>query len=249
MRKHLLALSLTLVMLLPGCLDEAASSSPVNLVVDTDSETATVTEARLADNRSDAANSAPATITWDFSETFSGAGGIATYWVEPGDGSAWIEVDPADDDSISHDYTQHGVYAARAGANDTEGNSNSEAFTLFIDQRVSMSQTNTANPGDFWFDTTPGSEEVDSAKSFEIQSIVENPAQLVFADSSEVTWTLFDPAGEEVSTYTATLDDGDTVTWDYTHEAKPMRGGWMLQIAVNGDDNVNVDNSVLIRQS
>ena len=248
MRKAFFALSLALVLLLPGCLDTAGKSSPVTLVVDVDSTSGEVVEARLADNSSDAANSAPATITWDFSETFSGAGGIATYWVDPGDGSDWIEVDPSDDNTISHDYTNHGVYKARAGANDTEGNTNTKDFTLFIDMEVRLSQTNTGSPRDFWFDTTPGSDVVETAKSFEIISSVENPTGLLLGSSVDVTWTLFDPSGTEVSTYTVTVGDGVTANWDYTHEAKPMRGGWMLQISLDGDENVNVDNYATIRQ-
>ncbi|MCH1527570.1 MAG: hypothetical protein L7S49_05085, partial [Candidatus Poseidoniaceae archaeon] len=110
---------------------------------------------------------------------------------------------------------------------------------------IVWADTNTASAS-MSFDATPDCEDGDPLPDrITISSTVENPNDF-FGSNSDVTWSLKNPSGEEISSNTGTIPNSGSETWDYTSR-DIVEGLWMLDVDVaeNGD-NVNVENDVTI---
>ncbi len=246
-----LAVAMTLICAsLSGCLggddsDSEGYSGPITLVVYYDSTSGMV---ETSMNNGQAGPTTGVELSFDFADTTSDSGAIAKIMLDPDDGSDPVEGDPSDNAVISYTWVTHGVFETTLTAEDEEGNSHSIEVKIRIDMNAVWSETNT-NSASMSFDVTPDCEDGEPlADRITISSTVSNPQGNIFTGSanSDVTWKLNNPSGEEISSNSGTIGDGQSETWDYTTR-NVDEGFWTLDIEVaeNGD-NVNVDNQVTI---
>ena len=134
------------------------------------------------------------------------------------------------------------------GAEDEEGNSHDIEISVRIDVHAVWTEFNT-NSATMTFDATPDCEDGQPiADKITISSTVTNPGGTIFqpGQDSDVTWSLADPAEEEVASKTGIIGDGaPPETWDLVVD-EVVEGIWTLNVEVTDGDNVNVENDVTI---
>ena len=62
---------------------------------------------------------------------------------------------------------------------------------------------------------------------------------------ADVEWKFNDPDGNEISSQTGSMANGQSQTWDYTSR-DIVAGIYTIDVAVTQGDNVNVENDVTI---
>jgi hypothetical protein len=248
---RLMAVTLTLLSAsLAGCLggddtDSDEYSGPINLVVFYDSTSGMI---ETSMNNGQAGPTTGVELSFDFADTTSDDGAITKIMLDPDDGSDPVEGDPSDNAIISYTWLTHGVFEVTLSAEDEDGNSHSIEVKVRIDMHAVWSETNTAS-ATMTFDATPDCEDGEPlADRITISSTVENPGSGPFfgGANSDVTWSLANPDGEEISSSSGTIPDNAEETWDYTTR-DVAEGFWTLsvEVAENGDE-VNVSNDVTI---
>ena len=241
-RRILPSIALMLLLLLSpmaGCLggDDEKKPSKVHVVWGADATAGTIIHIMAPNSQNQTQSLDEAEFTFDFNETYSEEGDISTFWVDPGNGDAVVEVNAADMSTVTVSYDTHGVYRATLGANDSEGNSGEVEVFLRVEYELHYDNTQgTDNPYPVWFDTSPGSEEA-SPRRVDLISNVTNPSNFggVFGDTSTVTWSVRNPADTEEDASTKEIADGasDSYAWG-TND--PLIGGWRMDIDVEGDN-------------
>ena len=247
---RLMAVTLTLLSAsLAGCLggddEEGGYSGPIDLVVFYDSTSGMI---ETSMNNGQAGQTTGVTLSFDFADTTSDDGTITKITLDPDDGSDVIEADPSDDAVISYEWLTHGVFEIMLGAEDEEGNTHDIEISVRIDVHAVWTEFNT-NSATMTFDATPDCEDGEPiADKITISSTVTNPGGTIFqpGQDSDVTWSLADPAEEEVASKTGIIGDGaPPETWDLVVD-EVVEGIWTLNVEVTDGDNVNVENDVTI---
>jgi len=231
------AILLAALLLLPGCIGDDEESGPITLKVGAD-----VTEGHVEvvkGQNDQVISSSEVEVTFDFTDTFSGDGAVQTYWLQPGDGGAFQEVNAAETNTITHEYPAHGAFQATAGANDSAGNSASKAIRITIHLVLFLNEssaTGTDDPSDVTWDTS-SEHSIAAPLKTSIESRVVNLENLFFIESEtvEVTWTAVDPNDETAGTQTASITEGDEYTWSF-EQSTPELGPWVLHIDLDTQD-------------
>ncbi|MDP6864653.1 MAG: hypothetical protein QGG96_04485, partial [Candidatus Poseidoniaceae archaeon] len=112
---------------------------------------------------------------------------------------------------------------------------------------IVWSDSNTASSS-MTFDATPDCADGNPVPDrITLESSAENTGgSIIFGGgSSEVTWSLNDPEGNETASNSGQMGDGQTETWSYTTRAV-VAGVWSLDVEVTQGDNVNVSNDIII---
>ncbi|MDP6869491.1 MAG: hypothetical protein QGI21_01800 [Candidatus Poseidoniaceae archaeon] len=234
---------------LSGCLggDDSSTeeySGPIDLVVYYDTTSGVV---ETSSNNGQAGPTTGVELSFDFASTDSNDGDIEKIWIMPDDGSDTIEQDPADNAILTYTWLTHGVFSAMLGATDSAGNEHSIVVKVKIDMHIVWTDSNTASAS-MNFDATPDCEDGDPLPDrITFDSSAENTGGNPFigGGSSEVSWSLNDPGGNETASQSGTIGDGQTETWSYTTRAV-VEGVWSLNVEVTQGDNVNVNNDVTI---
>ncbi len=234
-----------------GCLggDDEKKPSKVHVIWGAETTAGVVIHTMAPNSQNQTQEIISADFTFDFNETYSEEGEIKTFWVDPGNGDAVVEVNAADMATVTVSYDEHGVFRARLGANDSEGNSGEVEVLLRVEYELHYDNTqSTDNPYPVWFDTTPGSEEA-SPKRAELVSNVTNPNSGVPiinpGGPSSVTWSVRDPSDAEADAHSAEVAEGgsDSYAWG---ENELESGGWRLDIDVEGD-SITTETTVYIQ--
>ena len=233
---------------LSGCLggdDDEKKPSKVHLVWGADATSGTVMHTMVPGSQNTTADLVEVEFTFDFNETYSEEGNMATFYVDPGNGDPAVEVSASDMSSVTVSYDGHGIYRAILGANDTEGNTATTEVLVRVEYELHYDNSNEEDPYPIWFDTNPGSKEA-SPKRVELLSNVSNPPGLfgITGGPTTVTWSVRDPGDSEVEAKTSDIPDGgeDQFGWGTN---SPLAGGWRLDIDVDGD-NVDTETTVWI---
>ena len=234
------ALILLLMMApLAGCFggDDEAPPSKVHVIWGTDATAGTVVQTMAPNSQNTTQDVVEAEFTFDFNETYSEEGEISTFWVDPGNGEAVVEVSATDMSTVTISYSEHGIYRARLGANDSDGNSGEVEVMLRVEFELHYDNTqSTDNPYPVWFDTTPGSQEA-SPRRVDLMSNATNPSPnipFVSGETSTVTWTVRNPTDAEEDASTKEIADGGDGQYAWgTND--PLAGGWRMDIDVEGD--------------
>lgn len=223
-----------------GCLggDDEKKPSKVHVIWGAESTAGTVVHNMAPNSQNQTQEIIEAEFTFDLNETYSEEGEIKTFWVDPGNGDAVVEVNAADMSTVTISYDEHGIFRARVGANDSEGNSGEVDVLLRVEYELHYDNSqSTSDPYPVWFDITPGSDEASPNKA-ELISNVTNPNSGVPivnpGGPSTVTWTVRDPTDAENDAHTAEITEGgqDSYAWN---EINPDAGGWRMDIDVDGD--------------
>ena len=239
-RRILPSIALMLLLLLSpmaGCLggDEEKKPSKVHVIWGADATAGTILHIMAPNSQNTTQSLDEVEFTFDFNETYSEEGDISTFWVDPGNGDAVVEINAADMSTVTVSYDTHGIYRATLGANDSEGNSGEVEVLLRVEYELHYDNTGaTDNPYPVWFDTSPGSEEA-SPRRVDLISNATNPDDFViFGDTSTVTWTLRNPTDAEEDASTKEIAEGGEGQYAWgTND--PLAGGWRMDIDVEGD--------------
>jgi hypothetical protein len=232
---------------LSGCLggdDDEKKPSKVHLVWGADATSGTVMHTMVPGSQNTTADLVEVEFTFDFNETYSEEGEMATFYVDPGNGDPAVEVSASDMSSVTVSYDGHGIYRVILGANDTEGNTATTEVLVRVEYELHYDNSAESDPYPIWFDCAPGSVEA-SPKRVDLLSNVSNPPGFIFTGGpSTVTWSMRDPGDTEVEAKQSEIADGgeDQFGWG-TND--PLAGGWRLDIDVDGD-NVDTETTVWI---
>jgi len=240
-RRILPSIALMLLLLLSpmaGCLggDEEKKPSKVHVIWGADATAGTILHIMAPNSQNTTQSLDEVEFTFDFNETYSEEGDISTFWVDPGNGDAVVEINAADMSTVTVSYDKHGIYRATLGANDSEGNSGEVEVLLRVEYELHYDNTqSTDNPYPVWFDTSPGSEEA-SPRRVDLISNATNPPGILglTGGQSTVTWTVQNPTDAEEDTSTKDIADGGEGQYGWgTND--PLAGGWRMDIDVEGD--------------
>jgi hypothetical protein len=222
-----------------GCLgggDDEKKPSKVHVIWGVDATAGTILHIMAPNSQNQTQSLDEAEFTFDFNETYSEDGDISTFWVDPGNGDAVVEINAADMSTVTVSYDKHGIYRATLGANDSEGNSGEVEVLLRVEYELHYDNTqSTDNPYPVWFDTSPGSSEASPRRVDLISNATNTPNFLgIGGGPSTVTWTVRNPTDTEEDASTKELADGasDSYAWG-TND--PLEGGWRMDIDVEGD--------------
>ena len=242
----LIAVTITLLSAsLAGCMgDEDSSgeySGPIDLIVYYDSTSGMI---ETSENNGQTGPTTGVELSFDFADTTSDDGSITKIMIEPDDGSNPVEGDPSDNAVISYTWLTHGVFTVTLTAEDSEGNSHSIMVKVKIDMHIVWTDTNTASAS-MSINTTPDCEDGDpNPDRVTIASTATDTGQ-IFTGGADVEWKFNDPDGNEISSQTGSMANGQSQTWDYTSR-DIVAGIYTIDVAVTQGDNVNVENDVTI---
>ena len=190
---------------LSGCLggdDDEKKPSKVHLVWGADATSGTVMHTMVPGSQNTTADLVEVEFTFDFNETYSEEGEMATFYVDPGNGDPAVEVSASDMSSVTVSYDGHGIYRVILGANDTEGNTATTEVLVRVEYELHYDNSAESDPYPIWFDCAPGSVEA-SPKRVDLLSNVSNPPGFfITGGPSTVTWSMRDPGDTEGNTAT-----------------------------------------------
>lgn len=220
-----------------GCLggEDEKKPSKVHVIWGADSTSGLVIQIMTPNSQNQTQPIEEAEFTFDFNETYSEEGDISTFWVDPGNGDAVVEVNAADMSTVTISYDSHGLYRVVLGANDSEGFSGEVEVLVRVDYELHYDNTQaTGDPYPIWFDTSPGSQEASPKRAELLSNVTNPPAFLIGGGASTVTWSVRNPADTEDDAKTSEIVDGgeDQYGWGAND---PLVGGWRLDIDVDGD--------------
>ena len=234
--------ALLMFSMLAGCLgnDDNDEADLINLVVHFDSTNGTIQQSFLGGSQ---ISFTGVTFSFDFARTTSDYG-LETFSLLPGDGREAIVIDASESANIDVEYQLHGLYSVVLEAEDINGNTANQTVLLRVEQSISWSEANSADPDTMEINTTPGNEE-SSPSQIVLESIVENPS--IFGTPGSpvtVTWELTDPESNSKGTKTDQIVDGEEKSWDFNLNL-PAQGLHDLTVSIDqGQDRININHLV-----
>lgn len=233
---------------LSGCVSEDSESEydgPIDLVIYFSSSNGVITESTQGGTQ---VSSEDYSIEFDFSNSSSSDSNLATFYANAGDGSNDVEIDASESASITLTWATHGLFNVTLGATDDNENSFSVEVKIRVEKRFWHNQTNTNNPLDNDINAQPDNDGP-NPKSIVISSTVENPSSpnpLTPGTDVSISWSLTDSDGEEISSGTAQIGDGQSETWEFVVlEVDPSI--YTLSITrEQGNDSLNIQNDIQI---
>ena len=247
MNLRLLAVTLTLLCAsLAGCFggedsDTGDYSGPIDLIVYYDSTSGMI---ETSENNGQAGQTTGVELSFDFADTTSDDGSITKIMIDPDDGSDPVEADPSDNAVISYTWLTHGVFTVTLTAEDSEGNSHSIMVKVKIDMHIVWTDTNTASAS-MSINTTPDCEDGDPNPDRVTIASKATDTGALFTGGADVEWKFNDPDGNEISSQTGSMANGQSQTWDHTSR-DIVAGIYTINVDVTQGDNVNVENDVTI---
>ena len=234
--------ALLMFSMLAGCLgnDDNDEADLITLVVHFDSTNGTIQQSFLGGSQ---ISFTGVTFSFDFARTTSDYG-LETFSLLPGDGREAIVIDASESANIDVEYQLHGLYSVVLEAEDINGNTANQTVLLRVEQSISWSEANSADPDTMEINTTPGNEE-SSPSQIVLESIVENPS--IFGTPGSpvtVTWELTDPESNSKGTKTDQIVDGEEKSWDFNLNL-PAQGLHDLTVSIDqGQDRININHLV-----
>ena len=234
--------ALLMFSMLAGCLgnDDNDEADLINLVVHFDSTNGTIQQSFLGGSQ---ISFTGVTFSFDFARTTSDYG-LETFSLLPGDGREAIVIDASESANIDVEYQLHGLYSVVLEAEDINGNTANQTVLLRVEQSISWSEANSADPDTMEINTTPGNED-SNPKQLSISSTVENPSlQNIPGSPVTVTWELTDPESNSKGTKTDQIVDGEEKSWDFNLNL-PAQGLHDLTVSIDqGQDRININHLV-----
>lgn len=245
---HYAVILIILLSSLSGCVSDDSDTEyggPIDLVVYYTSTSGLITESTQGGTQ---ISSEDYSIEFDFSNSSSSESSLAIFYANAGDGSSDVEIDASESASITLTWATHGLFNVTLGATDEDENSFSVEIKVRVEKRSWHNQTNTNNPQNNDINAQPDNDGP-NPKSIVISSTVENPSSpnpLTPGAEVSISWSLTDSDGNEVSSGSAQIGDGQSETWEFVVlEVEPEI--YTLSISRDqGNDSLNIQNDIHI---
>jgi hypothetical protein len=234
--------ALLMFSMLAGCIggEDNDEEDRIDLVIHFDSTNGTIQQSFIGGSQ---ISFTGVTFSFDFARTTSDYG-LETFSLLPGDGRAAIIIDASESANIDVEYQLHGLYSVVLEAKDINGNTANQTVVLRVEQSISWSEANSADPDTMEINTTPGDEN-SNPKRLSIASTVENPSiQNIPGSPVTITWELTDPDSNSKGTKTDQIVDGEDKSWNFNLNL-PAQGLHDLTVTIDqGQDRININHLV-----
>ena len=234
-----LLMAILLTSTIPGCLSDLRGG--VSLVVNYEQTNGTVVESYVDGEHVSTTN---ASLEFDFSNTESESQ-ILEFGVDFAEGRDSIAVNPDTSSSVIVEFANHGIYEIVAYAIDENNKRESTAVTIRIDLKIEWSEQSTHEPSGLSIDPIPKHGGPHPVAIF-IDSTVENPELIENIGGGrevEITWRLYDQAGEACLVRNGVVEEGGEAHWEAfhynTYEIHELRISYE-----EGQDNIDVEQSI-----
>ena len=242
--RQIVSILLTAIILssaIPGCLSDLRGE--ITLVVNYEQTNGTVVESYIDGELVSTTN---VTLEFDFSNSESRRQ-LVEFGVEFSEGKESVTVNSDTVTSVTVGFADHGIYEVVAYAMDEKNMRESTTVTIRIDLSIEWLEQSTHEPSDLSIDPIPKNGGPHPVAIF-IDSTVENPELIENIGGGrdvEITWRLFDQAGEACLVRKGIVEEGDSANWEAfhynTYEIHELRISYD-----EGQDNIDVEQSIAL---
>ena len=240
--RQIVSIVLTVILLsstIPGCLSD--SRGEISLVVNYEQTNGTVVESYIDGELISTTN---VSLEFDFSNTES-ENQIVEFGVEFTEGKETVSVESDTSSTVTVEFAEHGIYEIVAYAIDNNNWRESIGVTIRIDLNIEWSEKSTHEPSGLSIDPIPKHGGPHPVRIF-IDSTVENPELIENIGGGrevEITWRLYDEAGEACLVRNGVVEEGGEAHWEALHyntyEVHELRISYD-----EGQDNIDVEQSI-----
>ena len=242
--RQIFSVLLTAILLssaIPGCLSDFQGR--VALIVNYEQTNGTVVESYIDGEHVSTTN---VSLEFDFSNTES-EHKLVEFGVEFVDGRGPVTVDSDTSSKVTVEFADHGIFEIVAYAMDNKNRRYSTTLTIRIDLRIEWSEQSTHEPSGLAIDPIPKYGGPHPVAIF-IDSTVENPELIENIGGGrevEITWRLYDQAGEACLVRNGVVEEGGSANWEALHyntyEVHELRISYD-----EGQDNIDIEQSITL---
>ena len=198
-----------------GCLTNSDEDSGIELMVNYEFTNGTIVETYVDGDLQSKSN---VILNFDFSKT-SSEHELVSFGIDPNDGRSPILVAAETSQTVSVEFSEHGIYQLDAFAIDQSGSKENLTITVRIELNIVWNEDNTNEPISFEIDSIPNNGGPYPLMII-IDSNVENPHLIENVGGGrevEITWRLFDEAEDACLVRPTTVDEGEIANWKVHH--------------------------------
>ena len=226
-----------------GCLSNSEDNSGIELMVNYEFTNGTIVETYVDGDSQSKSN---AILDFDFSTTNS-EHELVSFGIDPNDGRSPILVAPETSQTVSVEFSEHGIYHLDAFAVDEMESIENLTIIVRIEFNIEWKEDTTNEPTSLEIDSIPKNGGPYPSMII-IDSDVENPELIDNVGGGrevEITWRLFDEADDACLIRPTTVDEGEIANWKVHHritnEVHDLRISYD-----SGQDNIDIDHSISI---
>ena len=226
-----------------GCLSSSDENSGIELMVNYEFTNGTIHETYVDGNSQSKSN---VILDFDFSTT-SSEHELVSFGINPNDGRSPILVAAETSQTVSVEFSEHGIYHLNAFAVDEIESIENLTIIIRIEHNIEWNEDTTNEPTSFEIDSIPKNGGPYPSMII-IDSDVENPQLIENVGGGrevEITWRLFDEAEDACLIRPTTVDEGEIANWKVHHRITNEIHD--LRISYDsGQDYIDIDHSISI---
>ncbi len=226
-----------------GCISNSQENSGIELMVNYEYTNGTIVETYVDGDLQSKSN---VILDFDFSITRS-EHKLVRFGIDPNDGRSPILAEADSSQTVSVEFSEHGIYQLDAFAIDQSGSKENLTITVRIELNIVWNEDNTNEPISFEIDSIPNNGGPYPLMII-IDSNVENPHLIENVGGGrevEITWRLFDEAEYACLVRPTTVDEGEIANWKVHHRITNEIHD--LRISYDsGQDFIDIDQSITI---
>ena len=226
-----------------GCLSSSDENSGIELMVNYQSTNGTIVETYVDGDLQSKSN---VILDFDFSTTISEYE-LVSYGIDPNDGRSPILVPADTSQTVSVEFSEHGIFHLDAFAVDEMESIENLTIIVRIELNIEWNEDTTNEPTSLEIDSIPKNGGPYPSMII-IDSDVENPELIDNVGGGrevEITWRLFDEAEDACLIRPTTVDEGEIANWKVHHRITNEIHD--LRISYDsGQDYIDIDHSISI---
>ena len=226
-----------------GCLSSSEENSGIELMVNYQSTNGTIVETYVDGDLQSKSN---VILDFDFSTTISEYE-LVSYGINPNDGRSPILVPADTSQTVSVEFSEHGIFHLDAFAVDEMESIENLTIIVRIELNIEWNEDTTNEPTSLEIDSIPKNGGPYPSMII-IDSDVENPQLIDNVGGGrevEITWRLFDEAEDACLIRPTTVDEGEIANWKVHHRITNEIHD--LRISYDsGQDYIDIDHSISI---
>ena len=226
-----------------GCLSSSEENSGIELMVNYQSTNGTIVETYVDGDLQSKSN---VILDFDFSTTISEYE-LVSYGINPNDGRSPILVPADTSQTVSVEFSEHGIFHLDAFAVDEMESIENLTIIVRIELNIEWNEDTTNEPTSLEIDSIPKNGGPYPSMII-IDSDVENPQLIDNVGGGrevEITWRLFDEAEDACLIRPTTVDEGEIANWKVHHRITNEIHD--LRISYDsGQDYIDIDQSISI---
>ena len=226
-----------------GCLSSSEENSGIELMVNYQSTNGTIVETYVDGDLQSKSN---VILDFDFSTTISEYE-LVSYGINPNDGRSPILVPADTSQTVSVEFSEHGIFHLDAFAVDEMESIENLTIIVRIELNIEWKEDTTNEPTSLEIDSIPKNGGPYPSMII-IDSDVENPQLIDNVGGGrevEITWRLFDEAEDACLIRPTTVDEGEIANWKVHHRITNEIHD--LRISYDsGQDYIDIDHSISI---